>query len=374
MEEGYNLKDFYNKALIQRIASSLKQSWTPFDDEGFVKAIMPQLEPLALLDRAKLITDQMYEHLPQEYPEALNIIQNSFGPELDGNDMTGMDTFFYLPHAGYVGKYGLDHFELSMQALYEITKRFTSEWPIRPFLERYEEQTLAQLNEWIKDENVHVRRLVSEGSRPRLPWAGRLKAFQKDPSPVLALLEQLKEDPELYVRRSVANNLNDIAKDHPEVVIQTLKRWNKVKNKDTQWIIGHASRTLVKQGHKAALELLGFPSDPKIEVKGFKVQDKKVVLGGQLVFAFDIRSTAKQKQPLMVDYIIHFMKANGQTAPKVFKLSKKALVGGDSLPIEKRHAIRPISTRKYYPGKHFVELQINGKSFGKLDFELRLES
>ena len=273
----------------------------------------------------------------------------------------------------FVAKYGLDYFDISMQALYQMTKRFTAEGAIRAFIQKYPDRTLTVLQQWAEDPNCHVRRLVSEGTRPRLPLAPRLRDFIRDPRPVLALLEQLKADPELMVRRSVANNLNDIAKDHPDLVVETLARWKQAADPATQWIAGHAARTLLKQGHMGALALLGYPAENNISVASFQLNQTSVRMGEDLVFAIEILSTTDAPQNLLIDYVVHHLKANGKLAPKVFKLAKKRLGPRAMLSLTKRHAFRPLSTRVYYPGRHALELQINGQRWGWQEFELVIE-
>jgi 3-methyladenine DNA glycosylase AlkC len=273
----------------------------------------------------------------------------------------------------FVAKYGLDYFDISMQALYQMTKRFTAEGAIRAFIQKYPDRTLTVLQQWAEDPNCHVRRLVSEGTRPRLPLAPRLRDFVHHPRPVLALLEQLKTDPELMVRRSVANNLNDIAKDHPDLVLETLARWKQAVDPATQWIAGHAARTLLKQGHMGALALLGYPAENNISVASFQLNQTSVRMGEDLVFTIEILSTTDAPQNLLIDYVVHHLKANGKLAPKVFKLAKKRLVPRAMLSLTKRHAFRPLSTRVYYPGRYALEFQINGQRWGWQEFELVIE-
>jgi 3-methyladenine DNA glycosylase AlkD len=204
-----------------------------------------------------------------------------------------------------------------------------------------------------------------------LPWSPKLQEFIDDPSPVIELLELLKEDESLYVRRSVANNLNDIAKDSPDLVVETLKEWKKVKNEGTQWIIKHASRTLAKDGNQEILSILGFDSCENLKISNFEIEPKEVKMGEDLQFKFDLTSNEKESVDLMIDYSIHFMKSNGKTNPKVFKLSKKNVEPGKTLKLTKKQSFKPISTRKYYPGKHFVEIIINGSKMGKYEFNLK---
>ncbi|MBL4624423.1 MAG: DNA alkylation repair protein [Flavobacteriales bacterium] len=369
MPENFQLKNIFNKQLVTKIGTDIIVNYRQFEKDSFVTEVVKNLEPLSLSERANLIMDTLHNYLPESFPEAIKIIVNSFGKEIGSSGIEGYDSLLYMPYGNYISKYGVDYFDLSMHAMYEITKRFTAEFPIRTFIEKYPKKTMDLLHKWVKDDNQHIRRLVSEGTRPRLPWASRLPEFQKNPKPVLELLEKLKEDPELYVRRSVANNLNDIAKDHPDLVVKTLKAWSKSKNKGTNWIIGHATRSLIKSGHTDALILLGYDPNVKVEFSNFIV-DKSVKTGEELKFSFDLISNESKPVNLMIDYIIHFVKANGKQAPKVFKLAKKKLEKGKALNLKKKQSFKPISTRVYYPGMHAVELQINGRSYGIREFEL----
>ena len=208
-----------------------------------------------------------------------------------------------------------------MQAQHALTQRFTAEFSIRPFLQAHPEATLARLRQWAFDPSPHVRRLVSEGTRPRLPWAPRLRGFQKDPAPVLALLELLKDDPELYVRRSVANNLNDIGKDHPELLTQTAQRWLKGASENRQWIVGHALRSAVKRGEAGALKVLGFGAGgPCVDCVTRPLRPSAAVMGASVTVAFDVHNPHAHAQRVLVDFCVHYIKANGQPKPKVFKL------------------------------------------------------
>lgn len=372
MDEPYKLKEMFNSKLVASISESLSKAWNGFDHNGFQAAIIPNLEPLELKQRADLIAENLAKFLPDDYPKALDILVRSFGPELGNTSLEGFSSFFYMPHSNFVAYHGLDHFELSMKALYEITKRFTSEFSIRPFLMKHPTQTLEKLHQWTTDPNQHVRRLVSEGSRPRLPWASRLPDFQKDPGPVIELLEKLKADPELYVRRSVANNLNDIAKDHPERVVSLLGDWSKSKDSGTQWIIKHASRTLVKQGHPKMLEILGYSPEVKVGLENLQCTES-LKIGEDLVVSFQIRSQENTSANLMVDFLVHFLKKNGKNSPKVFKLAQKSIKPGEVLSFRKKMSLKQRTTRKHYPGKHFVEVQVNGLKRGRIEFDLSSE-
>ncbi|MGH7461942.1 MAG: DNA alkylation repair protein [Longimicrobiales bacterium] len=219
------LKTFFNPKIVTRIASMTSAVHPPFPAQQFIAEASAGLDALELLQRAWHITHALHRHLPSDFPTAAAILKASLGPRLESTEGAGMAPFLYLPHVFYAAEYGTEHLAAALQLQYELTRRFSAEYSIRVFLDRYPEKTLAQLRAWAHDPDVHVRRLVSEGTRPRLPWAPRLRAFQKDPRPVLELLELLKDDPELYVRRSVANNLNDIGKDHPGLAVEVCRRW-----------------------------------------------------------------------------------------------------------------------------------------------------
>jgi 3-methyladenine DNA glycosylase AlkC len=235
---------------------------------------------------------------------------------------------------------------------------------------QHTELTLQRLEHWCRDPDEHVRRLVSEGTRPRLPWGPRLPQFIADPSPVFRLLEKLKDDPGEYVRRSVANNLNDISKDHPEAVIACCRRWQKTPTKERSWVIRHATRTLVKAGHPDIFGLLGYTEDPCIKLLSMNVAPKKVRLGDPLQFSLKLKSESKSIQTVVVDYAVHHIKATGKTNAKVFKFRTLEMAPGETVALAKRHTIKLITTRKYYPGKHAIEILINGKTFGKSGFTL----
>jgi len=371
MAEPTQLRDVFNSPMIRAQARRLKQAWGPFDQEGFLAAILPKLQALSFGDRSKLITLQLHQHLPKDYPQALAILLDSLPDELKTENLSGQEGNFILwPMTRYVSQYGIEDFERSMQALKMMTKCFSAESDLRYFIQRYPQKTLERLGEWALDENLHVRRLVSEGIRPRLPLCMALPEFKRDPAPVLRLLEGLKEDPALYVRRSVANCLNDIAKDNPDACVETLQQWREIRTRSMDWIISHALRSLIKQGHPGALALLGFTIDPKVEVEEFRILNDRLRLGTSMEFSFDLRSTSEKEQHLVVDFVIHFVKKSGKLAPKVFKLSTKHLAAGDCLSFAKAYLLVQRSTRVHYPGLHRLEIQVGGQILAGLDFTL----
>jgi 3-methyladenine DNA glycosylase AlkC len=371
MSENQALKLYYNPELAQSIGERVRRVYPPFDTAAFVAEIAAEVDKLEFKDRIVLFSSALHRQLPPAFPEAWAVLEQLLGGELVEEEGMFSEGFALWPLAQFIEMYGLDDFDVAVGAMYEITKRHTAEFAIRPFLRRYPERTLAVLRKWVEDESPHVRRLVSEGTRPRLPWAGRLDAFMADPRPTLALLEGLKDDPSAFVRKSVANHLNDISKDHPQLVIDTLIRWREDAGQERMWIIRHALRTLVKKGDPVALALLGF-GPPQVSLDDMRVEPDHIRFGESLVFSFTLQSESDEAQNLIIDYVIHFVKASGQTSPKVFKLSTRELSGRESVRVRKKHTIRPITTRRHYPGEHRIEIQVNGQVLGGQRFGLEM--
>jgi 3-methyladenine DNA glycosylase AlkC len=332
-----------------------------FDTKAFLADALKGYESLELKPRAAHIAKAMRAHLPQDFADASKILLASLGERLDRTEKFGMGPFLYFPHVIYVSEHGVEHFEESMRLQYELTQRFSAEFSIRRFIEAHPRETLARLREWAKDPNVHVRRLVSEGTRPRLPWASRLRDFQRDPAPVIALLELLKDDPDLYVRRSVANNLNDIGKDHPDVLRDVARRWLKDATDERRWVVRHALRSAVKRGEAGAIEVMGYGKGARVAVDNVKITPRRAEIGGSVTIAFDVTNETAKRQRVLVDFRIHFVKANGATSPKVFKLKELELAPRATERLQKRVSLAEMTTRKHYPGKHVVDVVLNGQ-------------
>jgi len=368
-------KELFNAALVKDLARHVKRRWRGFHDQAFTAAAVKDFKNLELKQRANQIAEALGAYLPAHTPTALKLLVsalrplNKSGEPVDDAD-AGLAGMVIWPMGEYVARAGLDHPDDSLKALRELTIRSTAEFAIRPFFVTHPRKTMAAFKAWAKDSNHHVRRLVSEGSRPRLPWGLRLKDFVDDPLPLLPLLEALKDDPSDYVRRSVANNLNDIAKDHPDLVASIAARWLKKASPERERLVRHACRTLIKAGHGKTLQALGFDAAPRIELAGFALSTPRVKFGGHAVFALELRSSAAVPQKLVLDYVVHHRKKNGGTTPKVFKWKTLLLKPKQSLKLERRHALRPITTRVYYPGGHRIEIVINGRVMTGADFEL----
>ncbi|MEM7095966.1 MAG: DNA alkylation repair protein [Actinomycetota bacterium] len=363
------LKDQFGHDVAERIAAALEHEVPDFDAKAFVRDCLDGFDELELTGRAKHIAAAMAAHLPADRAEALRVVTRSLGEEGD-QPWGGMEGFFYLPHVYFVAEHGLDHFEEAMAAQYELTKRFTAEFSIRAYLEAHPEATLARLREWTSDPNEHPRRLVSEGTRPRLPWASRLKAFQADPAPVIELLELLKDDESEYVRRSVANNLNDIAKDHPELVVELAGRWWADADENRRRLIRHGLRTLIKAGDAGALAVLGYGPDSPLVVRSVTVEPQEVPIGGKVRVDLLIENPAASTVGGLIDLRLHFVKANGETSPKVFKGSEIEVAPGDTATFGKSISVKQHSTRTHYPGTHRVEVLVNGEARPGPSFEL----
>ncbi len=365
------LKDLLDEEAVRSISADLRRAWPPFRSRSFVAACLHGLAGLELTGRAWHVAAAMRDHLPERFAEAADVVVRSLGPALPGTTSLGLSTLRYMPHAFLVQRWGLGDFEASMRYQRELTRRFTAESSIRAFLVEHPEATLARLREWALDPDPHVRRLVSEGTRPRLPWTPRLRAFQSDPRPVLELLELLRDDPERYVQRSVANSLNDVAKDHPGLAVETCRCWMRDATPGRAWIVRHALRVLVKQGDPAALEVLGVGAPPRVRVEAIRIAPRRARIGEEVRFSLRLVSTAREAQRLEVDHAVHFVKASGAARPKVFKLRRLELGAAEQVELSGRISLVQMSTRTHHPGRHRLELRVNGRVHALGSFEVR---
>ncbi|WP_096695608.1 DNA alkylation repair protein [Polaromonas sp. AER18D-145] len=360
----------YGPDVPQAIARMITAVYPVFESRKFVADALKGYETLTLMPRSKHIARALQRHLPSDYPRALDILLASLDQPHGRDRGLTLGSFLYLPHTMFVAEFGLDNFEDSMHAQYALTQRFTAEFSIRAFLQKHEAATLARLKQWATDPSDHVRRLVSEGTRPRLPWASRLPAFQKNPAPVLGLLELLRDDPALYVRRSVANNLNDIGKDHPDLLAKTAKQWLKGASEERRWIVQHALRSAVKRGEAGALEVLGFGKSAKVEVANARITPARVPMGEKVNIAFDVSNTSGKAQDVLVDFCIHYVKASGKTSAKVFKLKVLGLAPKETVRLSKTVSTAEMTTRKHHAGLHRVDVLLNGQARALGVFEL----
>lgn len=362
------LKESLGALAVQQLADCLSDIYPNFNHTTFTEVANRDLNKLELKARVYHLINALHQHLPKDFEHTAELLCQVNQHQLKQTEPT-IKAFTAWPLIDYVAVHGLQHPQVALTTLAQLTSLFSAEFAIRPFIQQHYDLTLQHLHSWCDSPDTHIRRLVSEGTRPRLPWGQQLPQFIENPNSILPLLEKLKADPEDYVRRSVANNLNDISKDHPQQVLDICQRWLQQPNKETQWIVRHATRTLVKKGVPEVFALLGYTAAPQLNTK-LSLNSKKLNVGENLKIQLQLTSTASEPQKLIVDYTIHFMKANGQQSPKVFKLKTLELAKGESVTLDKTHRFVPLSTRRYYSGEHRVEIKINGMSYAEHAFLL----
>lgn len=362
------MKNGLSQPAIKRISKALTQIIPNFAFKSFENDCLEGLADLELKDRVNHIMKVLHHYLPSDFDKTADILIKVKTVWDFGDPDDALKSFAAWPIIDYFSVYGINHPEISLNALKQLTHLFSAEFAIRAFIIKYPEYCHEQFTLWVADESEHVRRLVSEGTRPRLPWGIQLKPFIAEPQINIPLLSSLKSDPSLYVRRSVANHLNDIAKDHPYVVINTCKEWKKSKLKAVDWVIKHATRTLVKQGFTEVFALLGYTDEPKLLIKRFNLSGKEIKLGETIAFNFDVVSDDTSLQNIVIDYAIYFVKANGESKAKVFKLKNISLDKGETITLEKSFSFKAITTRKYYKGQHKIEILVNGKGVSSKSF------
>jgi 3-methyladenine DNA glycosylase AlkC len=352
------LKNMLSADFVCLLAQALKKADREFDEAGFQHAVIDKTwKQKELKQRIRHISTTMHAFLPYAYRKQLGIILKA-APAFRGLGA--------LVFPDFVEVYGVDDLEASLDALEILTQYSTGEFAIRPLILKDQKLVLKRVKEWARHSNEHVRRLATEGIRPRLPWASALPDFKKDPSKLLEILDVLKNDPSEYVRRSVANNLNDITKDHPALVLKTAKRWIG-KSEATDKLLKHACRTLLKQGNTEALGIFGFSSNVNASIPKFKIQNSKLKIGDTLTFDFVLKNESKKTQQLRLEYVVYFMKNNGKHSKKVFQLSSKHFAPGETA-FKRTHRFKDFTTRKHYPGEHLLAISVNGveKAKGKI--------
>ena len=364
------MKDGLDKAAIQRIAVGLCQVFPQFDSEAFVDEAQRAVVDLALKERVDVLIVLMHRYLPQSFEEvAMGLM--ALPEHWDfGNREDPLRGFAAWPVIDYVAHYGLEQPELSLKVLKALTHLFSAEFAIRSFILQYPALCHEFFLEWIKDDSEHVRRLVSEGTRPRLPWGKKLLLYINDPQDNLVLLSALRADSSLYVRRSVANHLNDIAKDHPQWVIDVCLLWQQEPHPLSEWVIKHGTRTLVKQGHPAVFQLLGYSQTVSLSRATLTLKTPCIALEETLEFECELVSSTSKDQQYVVDYQIDFVKANGKTRAKVFKLKNITLAASEVLTVTKAFSFKTITTRRYYPGAHRLSILVNGINVASQPFTL----
>jgi 3-methyladenine DNA glycosylase AlkC len=358
------LKTFFSPALVRRLAADIGRVHPRFPAAAFIEDACAGLESRELVDRGRHIARALAAHLPPEYPRAIGVLLRSLGPVHATDELVGvgMAPFFYLPHTIFVAERGLGHFDLSMRAQVELTRRFSAEASIRPYIARDPERAFRYLRRWAGHADAHVRRLVSEGTRLRLPWAGRVAWLDAHPERVLELLERLKDDPTTLVRRSVANNLNDLGKLRPDLLLRTCAAWLQGASPERRALVEHALRSAVKRGEPGALKLLGYGKRAAVAIERVRFEPRRVAIGDRVQVSFVLRSRSAAPQDLLVDLAVHFVKASGRAAPRVFKLKRVVLPGRGQLALQTRISLAVHTTRVPRPGPHAVDVLVNGQA------------
>ena len=345
------LKDmFFTRRSLTQVADAIGEHYPRFKARQFVKMIVtPAFDDMELKQKMRHVTVCLHETLPRSYAKALDILIKA-APQVTGFE--GM----CLPD--YVELYGLEDWDLSLPALAHFTRFSSSEFAIRPFIAQDPHRAMAFLSDLAENEDPNVRRFASEGCRPRLPWAMALPAFKQDPTPILPILEKLKDDDSEFVRKSVANNLNDISKDHRELVLETCTRWQG-RSRNADWIIKRACRSLLKAGDRQAMLLFGFGDPQNIDVDKLAVSPKKIHIGDDVRVSFRLRVGTREACKVRIEYAVYFVKANGKTSMKVFQITESELAPGEHA-VSKKHSFANMSTRKHYPGRHDIAIIVNG--------------
>jgi 3-methyladenine DNA glycosylase AlkC len=354
------LKNLFSKQFVEELATDLKRHSKNFDEKTFVKNVLNKdWVNRELKDRMHHITFQMHENLPLDFREQILVLNKSVS-KFSG--FTG--TIF----PNFVEQFGKSEEKISLEALKNYTQYSTSEFAIRPFLKQ-NPKIIEVMYDWSKDKNHHVRRLSSEGCRPLLPWAMKLEQYVKDPKPILPILERLNNDKEDYVYRSVANNLNDISKNHPELVLDLGKKWTG-KSETTEWVLKHALRTLLKKGEPKAMKLFGFESSKSLDIIDFSLAKTKLEIGEFTSLNIKIKNTGAAAK-FRLEYAVSYLKKNGSHNDKVFQICEKEFAKNQEETIVKKVDFKDLSTRKHHAGKHFISLKINGVVQKKIEFALK---
>ncbi len=357
------LKEIFNRDRLDHFAREISAIHPAFEGERFLALTSQGLDDLSIMQRLRRIAAAFHETLPGPFEKNIEILWQ-LAPRINHG-------FASITLPEYVALQGQDRFDLSMEALAFFTRFGSSEFAVRHFLQKDLARTLTVMQRWSRDDNEHVRRLASEGCRPRLPWSFQLKQLIADPAPVAPILENLRSDPSLYVRKSVANHLNDITKDHPAWVLERIASWDQTDAR-TAWIMKQALRTLIKKGDSRALHILGAGHKAEVEVETFAVTPSSLKLGGAVKITAKLVSTASKEQKLLIDYAVHYVKKAGGTSKKVFKWKELALAPRSGIDLAITRAIRDFTTRVHYSGRHVVELVVNGDVMATQSFDLTI--
>ncbi len=362
-------KDWFDKAAATAMANQIAAVYSDFDKAAFKRKALRNINTLEFNDRVKQFAGAMQETLPESYPKAIKILTASL-PKLPVSTESVTDGWLQWPVGQFIADNGTDHYAESMRAMTELTQRFSSEFAVRPFIVRYPKEAFSDLLVLTDHTNEHVRRWCSEGTRTRLPWGIKLQELIQDPAPIWPILHKLIDDDSLYVRRSVANSINDLSKDHPALVLKKCAQWQKKNHPHRDWIIKHGLRGLIKAGNSDALKLVGFSQPEKITAE-LSVSPKNIAVGGSVQLSATLSNKSKKAQAMMVDYVVHYVRKNNVRNEKVFKWKTIDLAAGEVATLSKKQPMKETTIRALYKGVHKVEIQINGHRLAQTEFKLK---
>lgn len=370
MSEHPALKDGFGDPVLRTIAGAVSAAHPGFRAAAFLRDCRKGFEALSLMQRVRRVGEALHTHLPQRFDEALDVVERALGAPRDGwNEGEGIAAFARAPYLEWAARAGLDRPQQALPALARLTRHFSAEFAIRPFLAQHLEPTLAHLAQWVRDADPRVRRLASEGSRPLLPWGQHVQALKRDPQRGLTLIEPLASDADEVVRRSAANHLNDVSRLDAELALEHARRWQ-AQGGEALGTVRHGLRTLVKAGHPEALALQGYGEGAAIELKGLRLSSRRVRVGGVLDLSFELHNTGAASARVCVDYAIGYASARGTPRRKVFKGADLVLSPGEVHPLAFRRDFTPRSTRALYPGAHQAEVLVNGQVAASARFTL----
>lgn len=362
------LKNTYNQEFFSKFTEAIEQVIPNFDSKDFIQDVFDsEWKDKELKQRMRHIAVVLKKYLSDDFDQNVRSILKIIQRLQERGRKDGGFEYMFFPD--FVELYGVDHYENSIEAFEQITQFTSCEFAVRPFIINHPNEMISQMKSWATHDHHQVRRLATEGCRPKLPWAMAIPFLKQDPTPIIPILESLKNDPSESVRRSVANNLNDISKDHPKIVIDLVKKWQGA-TVETDWVVKHASRTLLKQGNTEVMSLFGFANPDDILIRDFRILDPNVKIGESLQFAFKLTNTSNSSLKIRAEYAVYYQKANGTLSKKVFKISEKEYQGNSTTEIERKQSFKIITTRKFHLGLHQLSVIINGREFEKLNFQL----
>lgn len=363
------LKNIYNRSFLEELCEAVKSVDSTFNKKVFLSFFFtPQWDAMELKDRMKHISTSLEKCLKGSYAEHVTSLLKMIDWFKQQPDKVNGFEYMFFPD--FLEQFGQDEPNLSLDAMEAVTQFTSCEFAIRPFIIQNQDDVMKRMLKWSTHKHENVRRFSSEGCRPRLPWAMALPELKKDPSPILPILENLKDDASEFVRKSVANNLNDISKDHPEVVVGIAEKWLG-KSKNTDWIVKHGCRTLLRKAHPKVLELFNMSTETNCEVSELKIEEPAIKLGEDLYFSFSLENKGKETATYRVEFGIYYVKANGSQSRKLFKITENQYDPNRAVPFTRKHGFKDLSTRKHYAGLHKLVIVINGNEEAELEFEVK---